>query len=251
MKYHRLLALLPCLLATTLAAQDSPDLTDANQKINYAFGLDIIQTFQQQEFDIDTQAFLAGMRDSLAGNPALTPAQKQAAFEEMQAILQVKGEARKKVVAAKNLVAGEAFLAANAKKEGVLVMKATAQDGTPSELQYKILKSGSGPSPRLTDTVEIHFVGTRIDGTEFDSSVRRGTPATFGLSDVIPGWRAALQKMKVGDKWQLFLPANLAFGEYGLPQLEPNMTLIFEVELLSFYTPVNNGAAKPPAPAVK
>lgn len=121
--------------------------------------------------------------------------------------------------------AGEAFLAANAKKEGV---KTTA-----SGLQYKVLKSGTGESPKLTDTVKVHYQGTLIDGTIFDSSIQRGQPISFPVSGVIPGWIEALQLMKVGDKWQLFIPANLAYGENSpTPAIPPNSVLIFDVELL-------------------
>jgi FKBP-type peptidyl-prolyl cis-trans isomerase FklB len=121
--------------------------------------------------------------------------------------------------------AGEAFLAENAKKEGV---KTTA-----SGLQYKVLKSGTGESPKLTDTVKVHYQGTLIDGTIFDSSIQRGQPISFPVGGVIPGWVEALQMMKVGDKWQLFIPANLAYGENSpTPAIPPNSVLIFEVELL-------------------
>jgi FKBP-type peptidyl-prolyl cis-trans isomerase FklB len=121
--------------------------------------------------------------------------------------------------------AGEAFLAENAKKEGV---KTTA-----SGLQYKVIKSGTGESPKPTDTVKVHYHGTLIDGTVFDSSVQRGEPISFPVTGVIPGWVEALQLMKVGDKWQLFIPAKLAYGARSpSPLIGPNSTLIFEVELL-------------------
>lgn len=251
MKWQTLLVLF-CGLSTgrlTAQAQDKIDLADQKQKLNYAFGLDIVSTFQKQEFDIDIPAFIAGMQDSLAGKPALTPEQKAAALKELQVLLQAKEEARRKVAAVDNLKEGEAFLAVNAHKEGVRIMPVTAPDGSPAELQYKILKSGTGPSPQATDVVEVHYQGTLVDGMEFDSSVRRGTPATFGLNQIIPGWREALKKMKVGDKWQLFIPPKLAYGEFGLPQIGPNSTLIYELELLSFYTPkpVTASTTNPPA----
>jgi FKBP-type peptidyl-prolyl cis-trans isomerase len=237
-------ALILGLIVSSVSAQDKPDLTNHNQKINYAFGMDIVSTFQQQEFDIDLKAFVAGMEDSLAGKPALTPEQKQAAIEGLQQYLQSKAEARRQVAAVKNLEEGQAFLAANAKKEGVKLKNVVALDGSRAQLQYKILRSGpAGPSPKITDIVEVHYIGTRIDGSVFDSSVKRGIPATFGLKEVIPGWTAALQMMKAGDKWQLFIPAKLAYAEFGLPQIGPNSTLIFEVELLSFYTPRGTGPA--------
>ena len=237
MKWQIILVLAGALSASQLCAQEKIDLADKNQRLNYAFGLDIVSTFQKQEFDIDMKAFIAGMEDSLADKPALTPEQKAAVLKELQAYVQAKAEARRKVAAVNNLKDGEAFLAANAQKEGVKILPVTAPDGAPGELQYKILKSGTGPSPQMTDVVEVHYRGSLIDGTEFDSSIRRGTPATFGLNQVIPGWREALKTMKAGDKWQLFIPAKLAYGEYGLPQIGPNSTLIYELELLSFYTP--------------
>ena len=121
---------------------------------------------------------------------------------------------------------GAAFLAANAKKEGVIT--------TASGLQYKIIKSGTGESPKLTDTVTVHYQGTLIDGTIFDSSIQRGQPVSFPVNRVIPGWTEALQLMKVGDKWQLFIPANLAYGDQSpTPAIPPNSVLIFEVELLA------------------
>ena len=121
--------------------------------------------------------------------------------------------------------AGDAFLAANAKKDGVTT--------TPSGLQYSVIKSGTGDSPKATDTVTVHYTGTTIDGTVFDSSVQRGTPASFPVNAVIPGWVEALQMMKVGDKWKLVIPANLAYGPQSpSPQIPPNSVLIFEVELL-------------------
>jgi len=121
--------------------------------------------------------------------------------------------------------AGEAFLADNAKKDGV---KSAA-----SGLQYKVLKSGTGDSPKATDTVKVHYQGTLIDGTVFDSSIQRGQPAAFPVNAVIPGWTEALQRMKVGDKWQLFIPARLAYGDRSpAPTIPPNSVLIFEVELL-------------------
>jgi FKBP-type peptidyl-prolyl cis-trans isomerase FklB len=250
MKSYALSALILGLFASSVPAQDQPDLTNHNQKINYAFGLDIVSTFQQQEFDLDMKAFVAGMEDSLAGKPALTPEQKKTALEELQQYLQAKEETRRKVTAAQNLKDGQAFLAANAKKEGVQVKEIIAPDGSRAQLQYKVLKSGpDGPSPKITDIVEVHYTISLIGGTVLDSSVQRGIPATFGLKEVIPGWTAALQMMKAGDKWQLFIPANLAYAEFGPPQIPPNSTLIFEVELLSFYTPKEAGFASTNSPS--
>jgi FKBP-type peptidyl-prolyl cis-trans isomerase len=234
------------IIASDALAQQSVDLSDHNQKVNYAFGMDIVSTFQQENFNIDMNAFIAGMEDSLAGKPALTPEQKKAAIEQLQAYLQKEEMAMRKVAAAKDLQQSEVFLADNAKKDGVKTQEVVAADGSNAELQYKILQSGpAGPSPKKGDIVEVHYVGSLIDGSVFDSSIKRGFPATFGVTDVIPGWAAALQKMKVGDKWELFIPPKLAYGEFGPPQIPPNSTLIFELQLLSFYTPTNTPVATP------
>jgi FKBP-type peptidyl-prolyl cis-trans isomerase len=143
---------------------------------------------------------------------------------ELQKSAMAKAEEKQIAAAEKNLKAGEAFLAANAKKEGV---KTTA-----SGLQYKVIKAGTGASPKPTDIVKVHYTGTLVDGTVFDSSVQRGEPATFPVNGVIPGWTEALQLMKVGDKWQLVIPSKLAYGEQGPRAIGPNSTLIFDVELL-------------------
>lgn len=226
------------LLVPAARAQYKPDLTDHNQIINYAFGVDIVSTFKQQEFQLDSKAFLAGIADSMAGNPALTPEQKKAALDELQQFLTGKEQERRKVAATKDLKEGLSFLAANATNEGIHLKTATAPDGKPAELQYKILKSGpAGASPQKSDIVEVHYVGSLIDGHVFDSSVKRNTPATFPMTDVVPGWAEALQMMKPGDKWELFIPTSLGYGEFGPPQIPPNSTLIFQLELLSFYTP--------------
>jgi FKBP-type peptidyl-prolyl cis-trans isomerase len=252
MKPLRLLPVLVFgLLVSSASAQGRPDLTNAVQRYNYAFGLDIVSTFKQEEVDIDLKAFLAGMQDALAGKPALTTNEQQAALKEMQEEFMAKAEVAWKAAAVKNLKDGEVFMADNAKKEGVKIKPVSAPDGTKAELQYKILKSGpAGPSPKKTDTVEVHYIGSLIDGTVFDNSIKRNTPATFNLSQVVPGWSEALQLMKAGDKWQVFIPSKLGYGEAAPPVIGPNSVLIFEIELLSFYTPKEEsapGASAPPA----
>jgi FKBP-type peptidyl-prolyl cis-trans isomerase FklB len=169
---------------------------------------------------------LKGLGDGVKGaKPALTDEQLEACMVALQRQVQTRGLAKAQAAAEKNKAEGEAFLAANKKKEGV---KTTA-----SGLQYKILKAGKGPSPKLTDKVTTHYHGTFIDGKVFDSSVERKEPATFPVNGVIGGWTEALQLMKVGDKWQLFVPSELAYKERGYPpDIAPNTTLIFEVELL-------------------
>jgi FKBP-type peptidyl-prolyl cis-trans isomerase FklB len=135
-----------------------------------------------------------------------------------------------KIVGEKNQKEGEAFLAENKKKEGVITL--------PSGLQYKVIKAGSGNKPKATDTVSVHYQGTLVNGTEFDSSYRRGQPVSFPVNGVIPGWTEALQLMEAGAKWQIVIPSNLAYGDRGAgPQIGPNATLIFEIELISIQEP--------------
>jgi FKBP-type peptidyl-prolyl cis-trans isomerase len=154
--------------------------------------------------------------------------------------MRAKMAAKQKKEAAENLAAGTAFLEANKKKEGVKVL--------PDGLQYKIIKEGTGPTPTADDKVKTNYRGTLIDGTEFDSSYKRNRPAEFNVKGVIKGWTEALELMKVGAKWELFIPPNLAYGERGRPGIPPNSTLIFEIELLDIVKPTQ--AAKP-APAPK
>jgi FKBP-type peptidyl-prolyl cis-trans isomerase len=217
------------LFVSSVPAQDKPDLTNPKQKTSYAIGLDIATSLKRQELDVDAKALAAGIADGFAGKPALTEQEMKAAIMDLQKSAMARAEEKQKAGAEKNLKAGEDFLAANAKKDGV---KTTA-----SGLQYKVIKAGTGASPKPTDTVKVHYTGKLVDGTVFDSSVERGTPATFPVKGVIPGWTEALQLMKVGDKWQLVIPAKLAYGEDGPGPIGPNSTLIFEVELLGIEKP--------------
>ena len=168
-----------------------------------------------------------GLKDSYGGGKTLlTEDQARQAIEDFQKTLMAKKAETMQKLSEKNKADGEKFLAENAKKEGVKSL--------PSGLQYKEITPGKGKSPKATDTVTTHYKGTLIDGTEFDSSYKRGEPATFPVSGVISGWTEALQLMKEGAKWQLFIPPNLAYGEKGAGRdIGPNATLIFEVELIS------------------
>lgn len=227
MKRYLIPTLILGLMAGSMqAAEDKPDLKDPKQRASYSIGADIGNNFKRQEIDIDPKALAAGLADSYGGKTTLTEAEMKETLETFRKEMQSKMEVKAKAAGEKNVKEGETFLAANAKKEGV---KTTA-----SGLQYKVLKSGAGPSPAKTDSVKVHYHGTLIDGSVFDSSVERGEPVTFGVGEVIPGWTEALQLMKVGDKWQLFIPAKLAYGERGpSPKIGPNSTLLFDVELLS------------------
>lgn len=209
------------------AGEKKVDLKSDKDKVSYSIGLEIGNSFKKQSIDIDTGALEAGIKDAMAGSkPLLNENEIKDVMTAFQKSLADKQAEKIKAATEKNSKDGEAFLAENKKKEGVKT--------TPSGLQYKVIKDGTGPKPKETDTVTVHYRGTLIDGTEFDSSFKRGEPATFPLNGVIKGWTEGLQLMKVGSKWQLFIPANIAYGERGAGQMiGPNSTLIFEVELLS------------------
>lgn len=202
-------------------------LTTVEQQAGYAIGLRIGGDFKAQGIDVDAQALADGIADALAGNPAkLTPEQMQAAMQALQmAVIEkhaAKGEANK--------AAGEKFQAENKAKENVKTL--------PSGLQYEVVQPGKGKSPTAADTVKVHYRGTLIDGTEFDSSYARGEPAVFPVGGVIPGWTEVLQLMKEGDKWRVVIPPALAYGERGAgPDIGPNATLVFDIELLEVLGP--------------
>jgi FKBP-type peptidyl-prolyl cis-trans isomerase FklB len=197
------------------------------EKLSYAIGMNLARQFESQSVDVDPALLAAGLRDTLAGGKtALTEEEARAVMAAFQEELRSKQAAMMAQAADKNQKEGEAFLATNKAREGVVAL--------PSGLQYKILKEGTGPKPAADDTVLCHYRGTLIDGTEFDSSYKRNEPAKFPVKGVIKGWTEALQLMPVGSKWQLFVPANLAYGERGVgPQIGPNTMLIFDVELIS------------------
>lgn len=204
------------------------ELKTPKDKISYAIGSNIGNSLKQQGYDIDPQILLSGMQDALAGKKLLlADDEARKVMMDAQMAARAKAEERRKGEGAVNKAAGEAFLAENAKKPGVVVL--------PSGLQYKVLTEGTGPKPKATDTVVTHYRGTLIDGTEFDSSIARGEPAEFGVTQVIKGWTEALQLMSVGSKWELCIPSDIAYGDRGAPggKIGANSTLIFEIELLS------------------
>jgi len=201
-------------------------LSTTHQKASYAIGLNIGKSLKQDGVPVVAEALLLGLQDALGQRPPrLTDAQLQAALIAFQQEVDAQAEQRTKAVGEKNQREGAEFLARNKAAQGVITL--------PSGLQYKVLKSGNGQSPGAGDQVTTHYRGTLLDGSEFDSSYRRGEPATFPVQGVIPGWTEALQKMKVGDKWQLFIPADLAYGQHGSPPaIGPHAVLVFEIELL-------------------
>lgn len=211
--------------AKTAAA--APALSTKKDKISYAIGADLGNKLKQSQIDVDPATLNRGMKDVLTGGkPAMSDDEIRATLMDLTKELQEKQTAANKEKTDKNKKEGSDFLAANKSKEGVVT--------TASGLQYKILKNGDGPKPAAGDTVVCNYKGTLIDGKEFDSSYKRGQPATFPVSGVIKGWTEALQLMPVGSKWQLFIPSDLAYGDRQAgPDITPGSTLIFEVELMS------------------
>jgi len=215
------------LLAASAHAADSSVLKTQKDKVSYSIGLDIGRNMKKQSIEVDPELLARGLKDALSGDKALlTDEEIKTVMTTFQQEMQAKMGARAKELGDKNLKAGETFLAENKKKDGVITL--------PSGLQYKVITAGNGKKPKATDTVSTQYRGTLIDGTEFDSSYKRGQPASFPVKGVIAGWTEALQLMPVGSKWQLFVPAGLAYGPRGAGQMiGPNATLIFDVELLS------------------
>jgi FKBP-type peptidyl-prolyl cis-trans isomerase FklB len=214
-------------------------LVTEKDKQSYAIGLNVGKSLHRDSIEIEPKFFLQGIQDALAnGKVLLTDDQIKTVMTALQTQVRQQQMEKMQAEAATNQKAGAAFLAANATKEGVVSL--------PSGLQYKILVAGTGPKPSATDSVVCNYQGALIDNTEFDSSYKRGQPVTFPVSGVIKGWTEALQLMPVGSKWQLFIPPDLAYGERGKPPIEPNSTLVFQVELLSI-EPKNPPAAAAPA----
>ena len=224
-------------LAAPLFADGTNQLADEKSRVSYAIGLSIGHNFKQQGLDVDPDLVGRAIKDVITGGTELlTEAQMKETLQNFQKEFRTRQLTKFKVE-------GEAFLATNKLNPGVKTLSVTLPSGQTSELQYLVITNGDGPVPKATDRVSVNYRGTLINGTEFDSSFKRGRPATFPVSGVIPGWTQALEKMTVGSKWKLFIPSELAYGERGSqPTIPPNSTLLFDVELLSI-------EAAPPAPA--
>ena len=209
------------------AAKAAPmTLTTDQDKMSYAIGMSIAHSLKSQGVDVKSAIVAQGLKDVLNGTkPLMTDEEAQSTLGKAREAMMKKAEQEKQVEGQKNKQEGDAFLAANKSKDGVVTL--------PDGLQYKILTAGTGPKPTTSDEVVCDYRGTFLDGTEFDASSKHGGPATFPVGGVIKGWTEALQMMPVGSKWQLFVPANLAYGEAGNRGIPPNATLIFEVELKS------------------
>lgn len=208
-------------------AEDAVELKTQKDKLSYSIGADIGRNFKRQDLDLDVDKLSKGMKDAMSGGKlAMTEDEMRNAITALQTEMRQKQGQAAAAKGAENKKEGDAFLAKNKEEKGVVTL--------PSGLQYKIVKAGEGKKPADADTVECHYKGTLINGTEFDSSYRRGQPATFKVGGVIKGWQEALKLMPVGSKWQLFIPSDLAYGPAGAGQdIGPNATLIFEVELLA------------------
>jgi FKBP-type peptidyl-prolyl cis-trans isomerase FklB len=235
----KFLVLAMCLLLLGLASCKKADaklltkgdLDTQKKKVSYAIGLDIGQNFKTRAMDVDLDILFQGMKDAQkTEKPLLDSEEVQKVMTQFQQEMMKVEQEKRAVQGLGNKSKEEAFLKENAQKPGVKV--------TASGLQYKVISEGNGPLAKESDTVKVHYRGTLLDGTEFDSSYKRNQPAVFPLKGVIKGWTEALQLMKVGSKYQIFLPSSLAYGENGAGQvIGPNATLIFEVELLGIEKP--------------
>jgi FKBP-type peptidyl-prolyl cis-trans isomerase FklB len=228
-----------CWLALSAFAEEKPlQLKDNKDKASYSIGLNIGTNFKRQNIDLNSDALMAGIKDAMSGTKPLLNDQE---VKEAMMSLEKDMEQKREAAGQKNAADGEKFLAENKTKSGVKT--------TPSGLQYKVEKEGTGAQPKANDTVTVNYRGTLINGTEFDSSYKRGQPATFPVSGVIRGWTEALQLMKAGSKYQLFIPPGLAYGERGAGRdIGPNSTLIFDVELLDVKPAASAASPSPSSP---
>lgn len=228
------------------AADSTGDLKTQKDKVSYGVGMNIGTSLKRSGFEVDVDLLSTAIRDVMADKPTrITEQEAREVIMAYQQEVRTKKEQERLLIAEKNRKAGDDFLAANKSKEGVKTQSVTLPDGKSAEFQYKVLTEGTGATPGSNDTVTVNYRGTFIDGKEFDSSAKSGTPAKFPVMGVIPGWTKALQMMKVGSKWQVFIPSPLAYGDMGRPNIDPGSTLVFEVELLSAETPP---PPQPPAP---
>jgi FKBP-type peptidyl-prolyl cis-trans isomerase FklB len=233
-------------VAAPLFADDGTNqLADENARVSYAIGMLTGKQWKAQDLEFNPDIYAQGIKDAMAGKATLlTQEQAQQTIDAFKKEFTAKQQQKKMELAAKNKTDGDAFLANNKTAAGVQTLTVSLPGGKTSELQYTVLTNGTGAMPTDSDKVTVNYRGALLDGTEFDSSYKRGQPASFPVTGVIKGWTAALEHMPVGSKWKLFIPADLAYGEGGRPGIPPNSVLIFEVELLSV-----DAASAPPAPA--
>jgi FKBP-type peptidyl-prolyl cis-trans isomerase FklB len=227
--------------AARVFAGGTNQLADEKSKTSYAIGMNMGMTLKQNLIDIDDSVFLRGLQDGQGnGTKLMTEQEVHQVLLQLQQSVRAKQQQRAAEMGAKNKADGAAFLAANKNNAGVVTL--------PDGLQYQIITTGTGPTPSMADTVTVNYSGTLLDGTEFDSSYKRGQPASFPVTGVIRGWTEALQLMPVGSKWKLFIPADLAYGPQGRQGIPPSATLIFQVELLSIKPQAMPAVSAPAAP---
>ena len=216
------------LMPLSLQAADKAEspFKTSGEKLSYSMGLDLGNYLKSMGSELDLDTLKSGIDDGFTGaEPKMSQEEIAAVQEDFAARMKAQQEEQLAAMIEKNKAAGQAFLEENKKKEGVMV--------TESGLQYEVLKGADGPKPKESDTVKVDYIGTLVDGTEFDSSIKRGEPAVFGVGQVIPGWSEALQMMEVGSKYRVVIPSELAYGEAGAPPvIEPNSVLVFEIDLL-------------------
>lgn len=220
------ICILPAFAYADDGNQEPVKLESFQDKLGYSMGLDVGNYFKKIDDEISFEALMQGVRDAYQGKEPMLSAEEIASVQQQFGQkMQAKQQGELERIKKENMESGAEFLAENKKREGVIT--------TESGLQYELLQKGDGATPTATDMVKVDYVGTLIDGTEFDSSIKRGEPAVFGVDQVIPGWSEALQLMEVGSKYKLYIPAELAYGEKGAPPvIEPNSVLVFEVDLL-------------------
>jgi len=215
-----------CLAAPLCRAESQPPLKDEKARDSYALGYEFGGRIRKQGVEVDVETLISAMKSGLAGKEsAMTANEMGETLRELRKKVMIVAKRRSDEAAGLNLQKGNAFLAENKTKEGVVTL--------PSGLQYKVIREGGGPVPKAADTVKVNYRGTLIDGTEFDNSQKRGEPAAISVKGAIKGWSEALQLMKAGSKWQLFVPAELAYGKRQFGRIPPNSVLIFDLELLS------------------
>jgi FKBP-type peptidyl-prolyl cis-trans isomerase FklB len=240
-----ILALASALVGPTYAGDAAPNLQDARDRESYVMGYQFGLNLRMQGLtEVNAQVLATAVSQALEGLPsALSPEESKAVHRELKTRVAAYGHQQEMKRIEQNLETGKAFLGENAKKEGVKTLA--------SGLQYRVIAEGTGPSPKETDRVTLHYRGTLVSGTEFASSHSQGRPATVQPSASIPGWREALPMMKVGSKWELFVPTELAYGRIGAPRVPPNSALVYEVELLSIEPPESASDEPPPAGALE
>jgi len=244
MKLPVIVAMCAVLVASQAGAVEKMQLKTKKDKVSYTIGLDMGNSLKKQAIDVDPKVLARGLKDALSGAKPLMTEQE---IKDTIAVLRddlmakqkeqmAKQQEEMKALGEKNKKEGDTFLAENSKKEGVKTLQ--------SGLQYKVITEGKGKKPKATDSVTVNYRGTLINGTEFDSSIKRGQPATFPVNGVIPGWTEALQLMKEGSKWELVIPPSLAYKEQGGGPIGPNAVLVFEVELISVNEPAKEETKK-------